>query len=461
MAIAELRLPDTPGLLSVKTGDTSSYLDPIESVLAGGSYQPDYRMPGVGAPYWVFRQFMDVGASRDAMVVVQWLLSGINVWLLGLLAVRLTGSDRVGVAVYALFLLSAYSSWYDASISSDSLAVSTLIVSAWFLQRAVDRRSLGLLALAGLFFAWQVFLRPVSAALLPVLAFLAFRYFPAPRRWLAAVVVLLPFAVTDALWTLRNWRAHHELNPLTNQGLMPEDLTSQVHWHVMNFIQCYGGNYIWWAPGSDMRWYGFWKGGATLDNEGRLAKAPPDHAIVPGYTRDDLFAISERIRALSAGGLSQRDSLAEANAISAELDRYAALYQEQAPFNYHVMSRVRMLRNVMWQHGTESMIMRPFGSLLLWEKIFKVVQVMFYLFAYTVGTCAVIILLWNWRKAPTALHLWLPLLVTFMVLIYPVVLRMCEWRYMVHPFPFALLLGVCLCHRVIRSRKDHVLPAEG
>ncbi|HPF91612.1 MAG TPA: hypothetical protein PLL57_13200, partial [Flavobacteriales bacterium] len=37
------------GREAVVTDDTRSYLDPIESVLNGGGYSPDYRMPGVGA----------------------------------------------------------------------------------------------------------------------------------------------------------------------------------------------------------------------------------------------------------------------------------------------------------------------------------------------------------------------------------------------------------------------------
>ncbi|MBL7951192.1 MAG: glycosyltransferase family 39 protein [Flavobacteriales bacterium] len=451
LEISELRLPDTIGVLSVQTGDTKGYLDPIESVLAGGRYEPDYRMPGVGAPYWVFRQFLDVGMSRDAMVIVQWLLSGLCVYLLGLIATRLSGSDRVGLIVYGAYLLSAYASWFDASISSDSFAVSTIILTAFFLQRAVDRSSLRDLVLAGAFFTWLVFLRPVSVALFLPMLVLLWHFGTWPQRWKAIIAVLLPFAIADGLWTYRNWRANHEFSPLTNQGLLPADFTDEIRGHVMAFLQGYGGNYIWWTPGADVRWYGVWKGGGELDDEGRDANPPPDHAIVEGYTRDSLYLISERIRAWSAGGLTPQDSLAEARSINAKLDSYADLYKREAPLNYHLLSRVRMLKNVMWQHGTEGILMRPFHTLPIWMRIFKVMQVVFYVFAYTFGSCAVLLLLWNWRKAPTLLHLWLPIMTAYMILIYPVVLRMCEWRYMVHQFPLALLLGVELGHRLIRG----------
>lgn len=445
-AVSEIRRPETPGHFNIETGDAQGYLQPIESVLAGGDYMPDYRMPGVGAVYWVFRQFLDIGASRDAMVVLQWLLSALSVYLLALLAMRISGSQRLGFLVYVLFLLSAYSSWYDPFISSDSWATSSLIISAYLVQRAVDQGSMRTLACAGLVFTWFVFLRPVGAALLPVLAFLIWRHGAWPKPVMAMVALLAPFLVIDSLWTARNWRATGNLRPLTNQGLLPSDFTNEVTGHTMAFIQCYGGNYIWWAPGSDMRWFGIWKGGAHLDDEGRLAQPPPDHAIVPGYTRDSLFLISERIRATRL--MAPADSIAEIAKINAKLDYFSGLYRQQAPFNYHVMSRLRMFKNLVGQHGAESIILRPFASLPLWMKVFKAMQSFFYIFAYTMGSVAVIMLLWGWRRAPSLSHIWIPVVVAYLMTIYPIVLRMCEWRYMVHGFPFALLLATWLCWRI-------------
>lgn len=442
IAVVEIKQPETPGWFNIQSGDTAGYLDPIESVLDGGSYTPDYRMPGVGAPYWILRQFLDVPSSRDAVVVLQWLLSALSVYLLGLLATRISGSERTGLAVYVLFLLSAYASWYDAYLSSDSFSTSIIIIGAYLLQRAVDRTDLWTLALAGAALTWLIFLRPVYAALLPVAIVLLYRHAKWPRPTMALLVFILPFALTDSWWALRNWRANHTFSPLTNQGLMPTDLMSGVTGHAMSFLQCYGGFYIWWDPGAEIRWYGIWKGGAGLDDEGRRASPPPDYAIVPGYTLDSLYILSERVRSLR--DRAPADSLAELARINAKFDHYAELYKQQAPFNYHVMSRLRMLRNQVRQHGAESIIVRPFSELPWWLKLFKASQSFFYLFAYTTGTVAVVILLWNWKKAPTLLHLWTPMVVAFTTLIYPIVLRMCEWRYMVHQFPMALMLGVCL-----------------
>lgn len=450
---------DLPGVLSLESGDTKGYLDPVENLIDQGRYEPDYRMPGVAAPYWLFRQFLGQGASRDAMVLLQWLLSAINVYVLALIALRMTGSERIALLVYIAFLISAYSSWFDPIIASDSLSISALILHVHFLQSALDRGSQGRLLLSGSFLAWFVFLRPIGVLLVPLAAALILLRRTTPRPWRSALMLALPFLVLDGVWTARNLSVHGSFSPLTNQGWFPEDFSREIRAHAMHFVQGYGGNYIWWHPGSDIRWYGVWKGGATIDDEGRLAKAPPPFAYVEGYTPADLGALSDRVRSLEHGRSSPTDSLAEVVSINARFDELAGLYKERAPFQYHVLSRFRMFKNLVWQNGTESLIIVPFDQLPLWAKVFKLVQVMAYVLSFTIGTIACIMLLWRWRSPPTVLHLWVPFIMAYLVLIFPFALRMCEWRYMAHPFPFALLLAVILLARKGRMSAGH--PAAG
>lgn len=437
-------LPETPGVLSLETGDTKGYLDPVENLIAKGTYAPDYRMPGVAAPYWIFRQFLGVGMSRDAMVILQWLLSGLNVYVLALIALRLTGSQTTALIVYSAYLLSTYSSWFDSSIASDSLAVSSLILHTYLLQRALDRKSVVTMLGSGVFLAWFVFLRPIGAALIPMVVLLVLVLERRSQPWKWLIALLFPFLMVDSVWALRNHRINGTMNPLTNQGWFPADFAVEVRAHVMHFVQGYGGNYIWWAPGSDIRWYGVWKGGAELDDEGRSAQPPPAYAFVEGYNMDSLSALSERIRRLEQDGMAPADSLAERDAINERFDHYAELYKEKAPFRYHVTSRLLMLRHLVWQHGTESMIIKPFAQLPIGAKLFKVLQIGFYVFTFTFGSFGCIITLWNWRRSASLLQVYLPVIVIYLVVVFPIGLRMCEWRYMTHPFPFALLLGVIL-----------------
>lgn len=303
----------TPGELCVETGDTPLYFDPVENLIANGTYSPDYRMPGVAAPYYLFRQVLDVADSRDAFVILQWLLSGISAYVLALIAVRLSGSDKFGLAVYCAFLLSANTSWFDASLASDSLAVSMLIFHAYFLQEAVDRKKL----------------RPGPAVrVLPDVAHL-----PKADRGTSSVTIGIPALSVLERWTCATSgtvvpapvpRVRHGLDapqPPRERGVqLPYEPRLSTHLLHQDPLPCHVLHpTLWWQLSGgyqmDMRWYGIWKGGAELDNEGRSAKEPPAYAYVPGYNRDSLLILSDRVRAVEAGGMPTADSLAEVASI--------------------------------------------------------------------------------------------------------------------------------------------------
>lgn len=444
LSMAQLTPADHDGWFYVESGDAALYLDPIDHLIEHGTYKDDYRMPGVGAPYLLFRQFLGPIGSRQAMVILQWLLSGITCYLLALLAWRLTGKHRIGLIVFAVYLLSAYSAWYDSIISSDSLATSALILHAWLLDKALEERKQGLLLLAGLILAWLIFLRPISVLLIVPVAFLAWRFWPSGGKWRMAVLVLLPFLTLDAAWTTRNWMVNHRFRPLTNQGYQPDYFMQEVRGHAMQFMQCYGGDYIWWNPGADIRWYGVWKGGAPIDDEGRKAKEPPPYVYVEGYTRDSLAWFGPMVRAIESGTLSSADSMRAVQEVNARFDRYAALFRQEAPFQYHVMSRLRMLRNLLAQHGTESMVLTAFEDLSWPMKAFKVTQSALFLSIYGLFWVALPVLAWRWRKQPSMLQVLIPVSAIYLTLIFPLGLRMCEWRYLVLQFPFVLMLSSVL-----------------
>lgn len=447
--VSDVRPADVPGRWYFDTPDTHSYFDPIESVLKGGEYDPDYRMPGVGAPYWIFRLFLDPIGSRDGMVVLQWLLSGLSVLLLAMLGLRLTGSVAAALSVYVLFLLSTFSSWYDTSMSSDSLAASVLVIQAFLFQQGIDKRDRRSLMAAGFFLGWAVFLRPVAALLFAPALVLLYVFQEKPRWLRPCVFFLLPFALMECYWVARNWRVNHEFNPLTNQGMMPDEIADRPLGYLMRFLAGYGGDYIWWQPGADIRWYGLWHGAGEVDDEGRKAGPPPAYAYAPGYTEDSLLVVSGLIRSALDGELSSADSVAAIARANATLDRYTALHAEGAPFMHHVLSRFLMVRHMVVQNGAETLFTSSFSALPLWMKLFKLLQMFLYLFAFVIGGIAAVVILWKWRRAPSLLAVWVPIVSLYMVYIYPLGLHMAEWRFMVHVFPLALLLATCFAMRQV------------
>lgn len=441
------RGPEQLGILAVDIGDTPSYIEPVEALLRGEGFTPDYRMPGVGAPYYLFRQFMDSGASRDAYVVLQWLLSSISVVVLAHLAWLLTGRRRVSLLVYGLFLISTFTSIYDPAIGSDSLSVSALILHVFLLDRAVRHQRVVDLLGAGFFLTWAVFAKPVLAPLFMLALGVLFFRMGRVRAWTHIFWFLLPFLVIDGAWTYRNYSVNGGFHPLTNQGMFSQSFTDGVRYKAMNFVQGYGGDYIWWNPGADIRWYGVWDKCGEMDQEGRLAAPPPPHAYAPGYDEDSLLQLSTDVRLLDSGMLTPVDSSLLRSTVLQRFDRYAEVYRAERPFQYHVMSRLRMVVNIFAQNGTESLFSRPFGSLPIWAKGFKLIQSGLYVFCFLFGILGAVLLGWRWRSTHGHLVVLLSALALYTTFIHPIGLRMCEWRYLATAYPFVLLFAVILAEQ--------------
>jgi 4-amino-4-deoxy-L-arabinose transferase-like glycosyltransferase len=187
-----------------------------------GTAQRFGRAPG----YPLFLAALDAGrpvpAHTPARVkVVQSLVGGLTVWLIGLMALYYAG-PRAGVWAAGL------SAAYPPLVSLPSYALSETLYSAlalataFVLQLAVDRphadriarREIGLGLLSGALAGIAALIRPAMLLYLPLaLAWLLFRRRPA----LAVAVVAAAIAVITP-WTLRNLRVHERFVLIASEG---------------------------------------------------------------------------------------------------------------------------------------------------------------------------------------------------------------------------------------------------
>ncbi|MBL0044469.1 MAG: hypothetical protein IPP33_08745 [Flavobacteriales bacterium] len=123
---------------------------------------------------------------------------------------------------------------------------------------------------AGLWLTWAIFLRPVYAIALPLIAAgLLLKNTGHVRRPIHHVLFLfLPFIVFDGAWTWRNWTVHQQLRPLANSLYYPEFKEAPTY-AIFQYLQCYGGNQAWWDPRADIRWFNVREG--VMGRHGRLA----------------------------------------------------------------------------------------------------------------------------------------------------------------------------------------------
>jgi 4-amino-4-deoxy-L-arabinose transferase-like glycosyltransferase len=195
------------------TRDEREYLSLARSVAAGRGfeYDPDVlsgpidpfgRAPG----YPLFLALIGGGRTVTSSVptsvkVVQSLIGGLGVAMIGLLAAKLAGG-RAGTV--AAFIAACYPPliWISAYAFSEALAWPLGLAAAWGFDRANERRSsLVAWALCGLLSGLTVLVRPAILFFL----ILSGLWLLSRRRILAPLVLAAGALIAIAPWTIRNY----------------------------------------------------------------------------------------------------------------------------------------------------------------------------------------------------------------------------------------------------------------
>lgn len=429
---------------AIDFGDTWSYLDPIDALVAHGSYTPDYRMPGYGAPFLILRMGLDHDAATNVLVLLQLLLAILALYSAARIAGAMFGSARAFIATFALLGASMFVSAFDPQLATESFCASAIVLMLHALMKAQRTNAHpGWWAVAGALLAWCVFLRPVCVLIIPpvALALLLRRGIGWSLRLKHAALVLLPFIVSDAAWTLRNVRVHGEPRPLANGVFYPEWTTSPM-FAITRFVQLYGGTTIWWDSHSDIRWFNVRNLGDPLPSPGTTGQPPPSWILTKEVSMDSLRALSD----LMARAHDLRTDSTERVRLIADIftrtDRYCASARREHPFGTQVLGRLHCLWNFLWQGGAARLYFNPWEETPLSARVVKVVQGAIYLFVVFAGMAGALrSLLRASAVIPGGIVPWI---VVLGVLISPLVFRFCDYRYIVPMFPLLAIHAVGL-----------------
>lgn len=425
-----------------ENGDTPGYFEPVDAFLEGHAYRPDFRMPGYGLPYLILRGFTTPQGAGTALLLLQCLLGVASVVVLARCA-RLLGASRRAQDITCLtFALFGRVAVYDVHWFTESLCISAMILAVHGWIASMRERSISGSAWAGAWMAWAVFLRPVQAMWLVLLAAgVLFLLNGPPRRKFAMVALFLaPFLLADGLWVRRNWIMHHEFAPLSRGMVMPELAGSQMY-PVMRFMQATGGNYIHWDPSATIRWFNMREGplgaqGKRVDRNVQM----PAYALSASITTDSLHALADEMArysdtALTAG--SRRQLLAT---ITARCDRYIGHYRVERPWQYHVMAPLRLTGQFFHRAGLAGLFADPPRSPGSWVNPLEILDKLMHWIVLIGGLLAACWWIAQWRAH--RIQAWLAVLTVMGVAVFPWALRLCEGRYLVPMYPWLLLLFI-------------------
>jgi len=322
--------------------DSHSYLDPIDNFLKTGSYFPDYRMPGYGFTYLLIRLLFSPGYSCNILIVLQFFLTGISVYYLAMIARIIFKNDKIFYVCFYLFLLSAYSNFYDGWIMTESFCCSALIFSIWFFVKYFQSGNIKNLLFSGILVTWAIFLRPVF---LPVIIFLLVILVLAKKEVSSGgqqkkllkgvLLLLLPFVVTEGAWISRNYQQHQRLIVLTSYSLGPS--AKKFYWPpLFHFIHSWGGNADLTDNQTPLLWFGFHTNG--MPDPKNHHDSLPKYIYTSQFNRDSLLWLKNKITGLNDSILSPEKNNLYQTEVTEKLDRYTLSVKKEKPFLYYVQS---------------------------------------------------------------------------------------------------------------------------
>jgi hypothetical protein len=432
---------DIPGTWGGSMNDTHSYFDPIENLLHNGSYSPDFRMPGYGFIYFLFRLLFSQAITCNCIIALQFILAGVSAYYLALTAKAIFKSNKIFYVCYYLFLLSVYSNYFDGWLLTESFSCSALIFSSWLFVSNYYSGKTGRLLYSGLFLTWAVFLRPVFLPLF--LVFLFILVFSTNQKKLRLILIfVLPFLFFEGAWIARNYIIHGRIIPLSNSYMAPQEDTTYIM-PLREFIRSWGGSADFADNSNYLPWFGFHFKDTPMSKEysGKL----PDYIYTSQFNLDSLLKLKKKIIALNDSLLPaikinvyQKELIAKFSVYTASVKHeHPILYYFEAPL-FHCLPR--------FLFGNESKIYMkrfqlPGKAGILTETFFT----LFYFIVIILGSISALVLFFmGFRKNKAILIIaTIPL---YTIIIHALVLRLTDNRYLMPAWAFLI---VCASYFIV------------
>ena len=237
-----------PNKIYFLIGDANGYIGGCEELFCNGKYivSNDYasRMPGMSLVYMPLRFLFSKHITLTLFIIIQTILSAISTYLLAVIAEKIFNSRKIFLCVFILYLFCSHVKNYNNYLLSESLAISTLIISLFYLIKFSEKRNYYLLFLSGSFITWSIFLRPF---ILPMLGIFMIYIFINNFRIKNIILFVLPFLIIETLWISRNYYLTSKIIPLQTAG----PFTDKYDYYSSKFIKSFGMD----ASGDEQAWF--------------------------------------------------------------------------------------------------------------------------------------------------------------------------------------------------------------
>ncbi|MDD3877886.1 MAG: hypothetical protein PHT69_14790 [Bacteroidales bacterium] len=432
------------GSIAKAGGDAPSYFEPIENLINNGQYLDDYRMPGYGWIYYLLRWVFSKTISFNIIIIIQLIFSAISVYLLGKIAHIVFEIKKSFYITYFLYLTSTYVSIFDYVLMTESLTVSTIIISLYLFFCHIRSKSFIHLFFSGLFITWAIFLRPIVAPILLLYLIFLIYFFVKEgllKKLSVIFIFLCSFIIIDGFWIARNYRIYQKLIPLQKD----RDFKSVVNGygiHMRDFIRSFGGNAEFWLPNSESLYF-------TPESdyfikayeEDTLLSLIPHYIYTKDFNIDSLNRIREQIVKIYDPKTKASEVKDTENEIIVKFDNYQNSIKKEKPFLYYVFSRLislkRIFINTDYNFGFIGYYFSPKHSVLF--TIFSKFYIFFYYIVMIFGIIGFFMLITNKNSYKNKKILLFIFLFFYFNTCYSLIFKENQSRYLTTAYPFLIL----------------------
>jgi len=415
-----------PGFIGGSWGDTQSYLVPIDNLLSGKGYTPDFRLPGYGIVYLPFALLFSKGGACNVLIFIQFIVSSISVYALALSVKNIFKSNVFFYITFYLYAISSFSNCYDSILLTESLTTSFLVFSIYFFSRYLIKGNRRYVLLSGFFLAWVIFLRPVFVPLLAVLFVLMFIN---TKKITIAVLILIPFLLFDGVWVIRNYSLYKKIIPFTKS--LHYFGENSYYPYVFTFCAAWGGCH------TDGQTYLL----PELSND-NFKPNIPDYIYTSKFNFDSIHAVRELIKKVTSdsSGVPQKQQDVYTEKIKQKLTQYAQSIKNEKPFLYYIKGPSIALE--MELSITYFSVVFLNNYTIMWCKIC-------YYFTMISGFIGAVLMLIVFKKNLNSLmFVIIPL---YTMVIHGIILRVGENRYIVPSYPFIVVCAAYAIYSIYLS----------
>lgn len=430
-------------------GDAHDYVDPVENLVNKGQYffgDNNYagRMPGFTFLYLPIRLLFEKSIALNIVLIIQSILSGISVFYLSKIYYLWKKSIPGAIAVFSVYLLSSYVSYYDGALLSESLACSTLIFSVYFLFKYQEHQKSKYIAYSGVFITWAIFSRPFLLPLLAAVSLLLFflKKSSFKRNFSLIILYILPFTIVDGLWVIRNYNIGGKFIPL--QSTIRKGGNLSKHTYSKNkFIKSFGGDVVAWNPGSAGMWFATEKYLSTYGFTRPSDEIFPKEIFTNNLTIDTLIYARKCFQLANDSTLSNNKQEIFEKEATRVLIKFKKTFVQNYPFYHYVKAPFIVLKKLIL-HSYTYYFPYAFNEVGIFKKFLKLINMLINGYFITIGFIGVFLITFYKKFRLSPADFIIAFLPIFIVTLFSLILRTSEYRYLVPSIPFLLLYAIYL-----------------